>query len=680
MRQLFSGELRRVRVASFILALLLGLWGAFRIETFTDAPVLVKISEILFHTIQMATAQMPQDFGRGLADLPWQIHVARLLMPATFLWLTLSALVEEIRRPLRRAGVGLKRGHVILSGSGPLVRHLLTTQGSGAVLIAKSVTAEIAGIADRAGAVVVVGDPQKPASWQHAGIATARHAVLLAEDDADNVTMALALGGLTRHRAGMLTVLARVDDPDLRIVLEESLQGAEAPPQISLNLIGEAELTIRGLFRHHPVFQGTDLRGGERVRALVVGFGGVGEQVVLRLLKTGISGPGLMPEITVLDPVQDGSRFRQRHDAVPPLDAVRFVTADPRDEAVWRDSAALLEALTLVVLCQEEDSVNLTAALTLRRYYARACLPAPPLFLRQRRGDRLVAALRAAGPAGLDTSRIFVFGAETEEGDWLAALATSETMAETIHRTYLAEYGPTPGAPLRDSHDPWDRLKASFRTACLDQADHLPVKLAMLGLSAGKHPAELDPLAEVSTPALIETLTRCEHQRWSVSRFLAGWRPAAKRDDARRLHTDLVPFEALTDHDRAKDESVIRAIPKLYAALPPKDRRWLRRDVPIALPDDPAALAGFEAGFDALLAQFADRHPVLVLTLPNAAGARLVRRLRAHHRAPSLVVLLASPVDRILSDMPEAEARRDLVRLLDNAERVLPLRPAAELV
>jgi hypothetical protein len=64
---------------------------------------------------------------------------------------------------------------------------------------------------------------------------------------------------------------------------------------------------------------------------------------------------------------------------------------------------------------------------------------------------------------------------------------------------------------------------------------------------------------------------------------------------------------------------------------------------------------------------------VLVLTLPNEAGARLVLRLRGHHRAPSLVVLLAGPVDRILADLPEAEERRNLVRLLDGAERVLPL-------
>jgi hypothetical protein len=67
------------------------------------------------------------------------------------------------------------------------------------------------------------------------------------------------------------------------------------------------------------------------------------------------------------------------------------------------------------------------------------------------------------------------------------------------------------------------------------------------------------------TEAEIDLLARIEHRRWSAERLSLGWRPGDTRDNERRIHPDLIPFEALTDAGREKDRANVRAIPDVLA-------------------------------------------------------------------------------------------------------------------
>jgi hypothetical protein len=55
-----------------------------------------------------------------------------------------------------------------------------------------------------------------------------------------------------------------------------------------------------------------------------------------------------------------------------------------------------------------------------------------------------------------------------------------------------------------------------------------------------------------------------EHRRWSAERLLRGWRLGPRNND-RRLHPDLIPFEDLDDAGREKDRAVVRTIPEVLA-------------------------------------------------------------------------------------------------------------------
>lgn len=66
---------------------------------------------------------------------------------------------------------------------------------------------------------------------------------------------------------------------------------------------------------------------------------------------------------------------------------------------------------------------------------------------------------------------------------------------------------------------------------------------------------------------LTEKLARNAHDIWARQRIADGWRWGQARDDARKLHPSLVPYEQLPEaekvYDRATALETVKAILKL---------------------------------------------------------------------------------------------------------------------
>jgi adenylate cyclase len=73
---------------------------------------------------------------------------------------------------------------------------------------------------------------------------------------------------------------------------------------------------------------------------------------------------------------------------------------------------------------------------------------------------------------------------------------------------------------------------------------------------------------------LMETLAINTHEIWASKRLNEGWIVGAKRDDKKKTHPDLVPFEQLSkieqDYDRDVVESVLKAAIALGTRIEPK--------------------------------------------------------------------------------------------------------------
>ena len=64
--------------------------------------------------------------------------------------------------------------------------------------------------------------------------------------------------------------------------------------------------------------------------------------------------------------------------------------------------------------------------------------------------------------------------------------------------------------------------------------------------------------------ALSERLARNAHEVWAAERMAAGWRLGPERNDARKEHPSLIPYDELSeaekDYDRQISMQTIKAI------------------------------------------------------------------------------------------------------------------------
>lgn len=67
--------------------------------------------------------------------------------------------------------------------------------------------------------------------------------------------------------------------------------------------------------------------------------------------------------------------------------------------------------------------------------------------------------------------------------------------------------------------------------------------------------------------ALSEQLARNAHEVWGRQRTRDGWTWGAERNDARREHPSLVPYDALSDAEREYDRQVAMETVKALIAL-----------------------------------------------------------------------------------------------------------------
>ncbi|MEO0079629.1 MAG: RyR domain-containing protein [candidate division WOR-3 bacterium] len=120
-----------------------------------------------------------------------------------------------------------------------------------------------------------------------------------------------------------------------------------------------------------------------------------------------------------------------------------------------------------------------------------------------------------------------------------------EVLAKANHELYM---NPARGRP---ADRPWAELAEYFRESNRGAVDHIAVKLRAIGCEARPESCGLPPYHPYGPEVLF--LARMEHERWMKERFDAGWQYGERRDDARKVHNLLKPWESLPDTKEGQD-------------------------------------------------------------------------------------------------------------------------------
>jgi hypothetical protein len=132
----------------------------------------------------------------------------------------------------------------------------------------------------------------------------------------------------------------------------------------------------------------------------------------------------------------------------------------------------------------------------------------------------------------------------------------------------LAKYaGVKPTKPTLPALDDWDQLSPHLQAQNRGVARDLPRKLEVLGLVLCQDAPEGAPAIVVDkADPRVEKLAKEEHQRWLDFKIKTDWKYGKPRDDARKLHPSVLPWEELSEGEREKDRIMVREMPDIVAA------------------------------------------------------------------------------------------------------------------
>jgi len=391
----------------------------------------------------------------------------------------------------------------------------------------------------------------------------ADHILIAHEDDAEALTLARAARIASRN--AFITVIMR----DVRLAEDAGATLNESKTRV----LSQAALAARRLALENPPFLIAKERHHPRIHALIIGFGQIGQAIARDMIvncRTTYLG---LPRITVIDPQARALEGVLRVRA-PEIDACaqsHFIQGEISGRAVHPEPAKIAQAiaeggpLTAAYVCLATDLEALSAAAMLQSLLRSIDIEPPPIFVRVRELNTIAPA-GEAGHRGLDVLKPF--------GDLASVLEASEFLSnapDAAARGFNEAYRASLPPELRDdpnnrSAAAWDVLDETYRQASRDAVAHIAAKLAS---------ADIDPVRWRAVPGLprlaageqlfdddvqLEALAELEHERWNSQRRMDGWRwtDQPRKNEARRLHPSLVPYEALTDDVKEYDRVYVR--------------------------------------------------------------------------------------------------------------------------
>lgn len=239
------------------------------------------------------------------------------------------------------------------------------------------------------------------------------------------------------------------------------------------------------------------------------------------------------------------SNFRRNHPCLDQvferIDSIRF------SDGPWNEDLEVYKSADRIIFCYDNAEEAIEEVTQLMRY----CPVRGNIYVR--------------GVSSLDGIHAFGTLEEIYQPEYLLNTGLNE-LAVRLHRIYQDS--------VPEASD-WKHLSGFLRRSNLASADHLLMKVrillkdASLVLSArdASLPSDiLEKAAGVYRAMDEEGLDFCrriEHERWMRFHLMNNWQYAEKRDNARRLHPLLRPYDELKYADKLKDNYAWELIEKL---------------------------------------------------------------------------------------------------------------------
>jgi len=497
----------------------------------------------------MAGSWQPEGLGR----LPLTLTVAQVVVPvaaAGLAGLLLADLASWIR--------GLARGHTLLIGSGQaaatVAARLRRPEGE-------------RGPRQR----VLVAPDGDDDTLRVNGVRGAKVIVVCGNDAFDTArTVTATRNAMNLARAKGVSTHLLVGDPDLALALRARRLAQQDDEGRPLRVFTVDELAVRHHMRTVPLDETPN------PHLLVVGANAFGRAVIVEFARRWSRDGDRSGRPLVTLVADDAERaLAQIGDRWPFV--TRVCELRPVELPVEAAMLTIAERPFRSYFCYDDEQQALRAALTAATRWqpgprsvvvrlGHLASPADTTLFDDLGGAlEQVAVYDAAAREILLTEKVRGMRA-TPSPELVRIAADVEPLlafARGIHQSYVDDAlrrGETLGS--RPLLRPWEELPEEARHLNLVQAAAFPRTLAAIRCTVAPRSRLADPF--FFRPGEIETLARSEHEHWLAEQRHRGWRFGHRRNDARKVHPLLVPWEELSEEDRSRNRAIVRARPLLF--------------------------------------------------------------------------------------------------------------------
>ncbi len=364
--------------------------------------------------------------------------------------------------------------------------------------------------------------------------------------------------------------------------------------------LGRAELYSVGQIVARSLVSAMDLpgmaliRGQERIHVVLIGMGKTGVSLIETIALRCAGTTDRPIRLSVFDNEIEAARTRL-FSAMPTLGDVldiRFHAVDARLFSAGQGLEQLIGVeselpITAIVVATGNDARNTGIAVRLRQVQLHRMQLRAPIFVR----NQSMPTVAPAPVTDLSGGTVFFGGLSVGEAE-VRIEDRIDKIARAMHDAWLRGQSADQQAALA-----WNRLSHQQRRASIRGAEGILELLRTAGLSppvqagnadgaaapadthAGFAIAAAAATAILADTAVMERLSRYEHDRWLAERRTDGWRqsPTGRRDDEKKLHKDMVPWEELSAESKSKDRGNVELILRRCAEWDDGGACWRRR-------------------------------------------------------------------------------------------------------
>jgi hypothetical protein len=527
-------------LAALLLVLFLGLGCYGWKETLQQAAGHYSWPEVLDHASELVVGEAAIVVGHQY-DQHWAVFAGKWGIKAVLAAAILQSAAMIFWRRLRRWRFRKVAGHHVYIGLGSQNRELaLKTFGAGGKVAAVEPdehNTAIGKLEDK-GALVLCGSPSDPSLLRAAGVARAARLVIATGQDELNVEVADQAAVVIReHKKGTgkpVDILVCVDSPDMRELLRGRWALLEHSERLQARLVSFRSVALRHVLKELACELATkpDMRvRGPRI--LVVAERDFTEEF-LRLAVPFVQVSGeAHPQFWVwTQRPGEEARFARCYPALDLVAQVHFIEEELETILLSKGLEGLGFDEAVVFLDNEAKTLAMADRLLRSPRFqvakVRALTEAKPL-------------IRLKGDERLDVMSLFEHGTKSPEfGD-----DALERAAQQNHEAYRAGLSEE-AAKNRPNAREWEFLPEAIKETNRWAVLRRDVKKAVW---ESVSPSEKD--------SVLELLSRSEHQVWMAGKILDGW-IAGKRDDARKIHDNICPYDDLTEEVKGYDRDQVR--------------------------------------------------------------------------------------------------------------------------